>query len=721
MSRMASHIWLLLRSAVQVMQSVWMMRAGSAVRAILATTTATLSSSLIRTAMIAGIVVVTLVPILVAQDESAADDLAAREELAMKQAVARVAPSVVRIETVGGLERIGELRAATGPTTGVIVGKDGYVISSQFNFVAKPTSILVVLPDGRRVPATLVANDELKRLTLLKVAADGLVPAPSAEIESMRVGQWAIAVGRTLDESTPTVSTGIVSALRRVWGKAIQTDAKVSPVNYGGPLVDIEGNVLGILAPLSPSSDDQLAGVEYYDSGIGFAIPLADVYAVLDRLKEGQDLKRGRLGMTLKPDQSGKPLAVDRVRYGSPAQVAGIRSGDLLISVDDTPVSRHAEVQMALGRKYADESVRFSVRRAAETLSLQATLVGELLPYESAYLGVLPLRESTATDVAGTNAAPANAVAKGAQEVGGCRLRAVIPGSPAAEAGLREIDVILAVDGTGVATSAELLQAISRKRPGEEVTLTVRTAGGTKPIRVGLTAIPGDADPQTRSTAIPPRPEGQKLPEKVRVGSFADRITQPDGREYWAIVPDLYNPDHAYGLVIWLQPAGDARRSEMTSAWSKICDERGLILLAPQPDRRGWSQNDAIWIKDLITQIREVYRIDPQRIVVHGQKEGGTMASLLVNRDRERVRGASIVGNALLLAPGDNEPEERLQWHFVTAAGSADVEEMQEQVDRLRKQRFPVSHVVEATNRGGYPDEQTLQHLAAWIDALDRI
>ena len=88
------------------------------------------------------------------------------------------------------------------------------------------------------------------------------------------------------------VSVGIISALNRIWGKALQTDAKVSPTNYGGPLVDLEGRVQGILVPASPRAEGETAGFEWYDSGIGFAIPLEDINAVLPRLKQGQETSR---------------------------------------------------------------------------------------------------------------------------------------------------------------------------------------------------------------------------------------------------------------------------------------------------------------------------------------------------------------------------------------------------------------------------------------------
>ena len=98
------------------------------------------------------------------------------------------------------------------------------------------------------------------------------MPTPAPK-ESLRLGQWVVALGRTWSEgpsSPPSVSIGVISALGRIWGKAIQTDAKISPVNYGGPLIDLEGRVAGVLVPLSPRSEDAVAEAEWYDSGIGF-------------------------------------------------------------------------------------------------------------------------------------------------------------------------------------------------------------------------------------------------------------------------------------------------------------------------------------------------------------------------------------------------------------------------------------------------------------------
>ncbi len=157
------------------------------------------------------------------------------------------------------------------PRPDLIVSEDGYILSSAFAFAGKPSSILVTLPSGKRVSATIVARDTSRMLVLLKVAADEPLPVPTqVPRQELSVGQWTIAVGRTYPDSFPNVSVGILCAINRVWGKAVQTDAKVSPSNYGGPLIDIRGRVIGMLVPLSPQQEGEFAGAEWYDSGIGF-------------------------------------------------------------------------------------------------------------------------------------------------------------------------------------------------------------------------------------------------------------------------------------------------------------------------------------------------------------------------------------------------------------------------------------------------------------------
>src|SRR3954452_16160960 len=224
------------------------------------------------------------------------DDIDATNEAAIAAAAANVAPSVVMIETTGGTERMSSgpggamIRKGVGPTTGLVVAADGFVITSAFNFANKPTDIFVTVP-GRpqRLVAKVVATDTTRMLTLLKIDAKNL-PVPEAfPKKDVDVGQWSIALDRTQEPDTdrpPSMSIGIVSAVNRIWGKAIQTDAKTSPVNYGGPLVAIDGRVYGIVVPMSNRAEGETAGVDVYDGGIGFAVPLEDIQRMLPRLKQ---------------------------------------------------------------------------------------------------------------------------------------------------------------------------------------------------------------------------------------------------------------------------------------------------------------------------------------------------------------------------------------------------------------------------------------------------
>ena len=155
-------------------------------------------------------------------------EVEAEEEEAIRAAVANVAPSVVQIETVGGLEKVGQVLIGTGPTTGLVVDADGWILSSAFNFVQQPSSILVTLADGKRLPARRVATDHSRMLVLLKVESEAKLPVPeSAPPDKVRVGQWAVAVGRTFSAdqqhlqqcAEPRVDGFGVPTARQIFGR----------------------------------------------------------------------------------------------------------------------------------------------------------------------------------------------------------------------------------------------------------------------------------------------------------------------------------------------------------------------------------------------------------------------------------------------------------------------------------------------------------------------
>lgn len=663
--------------------------------------------------------------------QAADEKLEAAEEQAFKQASALVAPSIVRIQTVGGLDRVGRVLLGTGPTTGVIVSADGYIISSAFNFASKPASVLVQLGDGRRLPAKVVATDHLRMITLIKVISKGLIPAKAAPKKSFRVGQWSLALGKTFDNAVPSMSVGIVSALNRVWGKAIQTDAKVSPVNYGGPLVDVEGRVLGILVPLSSRGRGETAGVEWYDSGIGFAIPLADVYAALDRLKTGKDLMPGRMGIEFKARSplDAKP-AIDRVRAESPAEKAGLKSGDVILEIDGQKVGRQAEARQVLGTHYAGDKIKLVVRRGEKTIPVQLVLIDKLLPYESAYLGVLPQR-----------------AANNATLPAGVGVRYVFPDSPAAKAQLKIGDRIVRVGKTDIADAASLLEQISGLKPGSKVSLVIMRDGHKQPpVEVTLASIPNTVPGELRTSLIPAAKKSGDDPDDDDTGdddkgddetdnsddkkSSSDRpktgrfsVTMPQHeRSYWTYVPESYNPNYNYGLLVWIHPGGDTMEASMFRQWKSICERRGLILVAPKAKKiAGWSLNEAEFVHDAVEHVQGRYSIDPARIFLHSYSQGGGFAFHLAFKYRELFRGIAVAGAALRQRPPENSRLYRLQFYLTCGSKDAAYRLVGRTAAGLRRLKYPVVFTPVTGAGQKYPPAEILREIGRWADCLDRI
>lgn len=271
----------------------------------------------------------------------------------------------------GGLSKPGE-----GPTTGTIISPDGYIITSTYNFIRKQPIITVVLRDGTQHVAKLLGRDDTRKLCLLKV--DGVKDLPVPEMVSpdkLKVGQWAITLGMGYGGEDSAISAGIVSATRRISGKAVQTDANISPANYGGPLIDIEGRMIGICVPLSPRSRGTAGGVEWYDSGIGFAIPLTDAERWLKEMKAGKTLKPARLGVRPENDTpKGGGVKIREVQKDSPAAKAELKKGDIIIAVNDEKVIDVLALRIVLGRFLAGDEVTVVVKRGDEELKVKVKL-----------------------------------------------------------------------------------------------------------------------------------------------------------------------------------------------------------------------------------------------------------------------------------------------------------------------------------------------------------
>jgi S1-C subfamily serine protease/predicted esterase len=716
-----------------------------------------------------------------ARGDDAADVNAANEK-AMKAAAAKAAPSVVKIETAGGLEVAGGgkkggppgkgpapgIARGTGATTGLIVGADGFIITSSFNFANKPTDIFVTVP-GRptRLVAKVVATDQTRMLTLLKVDAKDLpvpTPVPKADV---KIGQWALALGRTLDPNTdhpPSVSAGIISATNRLWGKAFQTDAKVSPTNYGGPLVYLDGRVYGVLVPASVRGEGETAGFEWYDSGIGFAIPLEDILAKLPVLKQGKDLRRGLLGINPQSsDAYNTQPVVGAIQPDSAAARAGLKVGDKLVAIDDKPVPNFSTVQHVLGPKYEGDTVKLKVLRGDKEVEFPSVaLLGTATAYVNAYLGILPLRDDPAA---------------------GVQVRFVYPKSPADTAGIKEGDRIMQLGRADAKTLApvrnrqQLASALSQMTPGTEIKIEVKRKDGDKleTVSAKLTTVPDaipetlplpssagkalEAQPKDKAPTLPgaptpgpaPAPKKKELDkkeptsaatepvifqddpfkdskkgdkkEKVETG-FLQRTDEALGREYWLYVPDNYDANVSHGLIVWFHPAGQGGKDgeKMARTFREFCEKHHFILMGPKAQTaEGWVPSETELVIQDVKRVLGQYTFDRSRVVAHGMGNGGQMAFYVGFNARDLFRGVATVGSVLGTAPKDNVANQPLA--FFLAAGDKDplLKEVEASKQALEEARFPVSYRVVKESGKEYLDVKAFGELLMWLDSLDRL
>ncbi len=634
-----------------------------------------------------------------------ADEHGILEQQAFRAAVDRVAPSVVRIETVGGMERLGELLFGTGPTTGLILGADGTIVSSAFNFLHRPASILVRLPDGSRKAARLVATDYNRMIVLLKIEVDKPLPVPEiAPPGELRVGQWTIAVGRAFEAIQPNMAVGVLSATNRIWGKAIQTDAAVSPNNYGGPLVDIRGRVLGVLAPLSPMETTEVAGMEWYDSGIGFAVPAQTILELLPRLRQGKDLRPGFTGINV-PLQTlyTADSAIPAVRPRSPAHQAGLRAGDRIVAVDGQKVELAVQVKQEISRRYAGDKIRIAVIRGAERIEREVELVARLEPYQHPFLGILPMR---------------TAPQDGKAPAPGVKVRYVYPDGPAAKAGVQPGDVLVSAGNKPTGDLAQWRSRLLEFHPGDVLPIEIRRGNQSHKLSATL----GDL-PETLPTGpLPPAHEPGKPGQAKRPQVGAIRLASADGSEAtWAYVPEKYDTDRPCGVVVWLPPPGEVKPETILALWKGPCDRDGLIVAAPQslgPVR--WQPREARLVPAIVAQIAAQYSVDPNRVVVCGRQSGGSVALLAGFRYAQLVRGVAAVDAPAEGRIPEADPAHRLAFYMATVAQSRAASLIRQTISQLRQMRYPVT----TKDLGPQPRDLTADEvadLARWIDTLDRI
>ncbi|MCA8926231.1 MAG: serine protease [Planctomycetes bacterium] len=217
--------------------------------------------------------------------------------------------------------------------------------------------LAVLSPSGRRLPTELAGRDLRLRVVALRV--EGLPEPPAlGRGRPLAPGRLCLALGAAL--GTPSATFGMVSATDRFQGRAFQLDAPADPGNYGGPLIDVEGNVIGLLVHV-----DERLGTR---SGVAFGIPLERIEAALPRLRAGEILEPGWLGGRIPRLGGGEGVALRSVAPQGPLGQAGLKPGDVILSLDGRPTLtpeafRAAQVDLVAGQRVELEYARDGVRR----------------------------------------------------------------------------------------------------------------------------------------------------------------------------------------------------------------------------------------------------------------------------------------------------------------------------------------------------------------------
>ncbi|MCB2076529.1 MAG: Do family serine endopeptidase, partial [Novosphingobium sp.] len=400
-----------------------------------------------------------------------------------------------------------QTREAQSLGSGFIVSADGYVVTNNHVIVAdgkgEVESITVNMPDGTEYPAKLIGRDAASDLAVLKIGRAKPFPFVNfGDSSHARVGDWVIAIGNPFGLGG-TVTSGIISAVYRNTGSGsaydryLQTDASINRGNSGGPMFDMNGQVIGINnAIFSPTGGSV---------GIGFAIPAEIAAPIVDQLRNGEKIERGYLGVRIQSlnedlaDSLGIPHNkgefVQAVEPGEAAAKAGIKAGDVVIRVDGKEVSNDQTLSYLVANVKPGSRIPIELIRNGKRLTVTATVGSRPSEEELARQSFDPDQEQGEDQFAGPEGSglseeslglsfipltPQIARQLGAgQDATGLVVNAVDPNSDAARKGLRRGDIVMSANYENIANVADLETAIKKAKSSnrEAVLLRVQRRG----------------------------------------------------------------------------------------------------------------------------------------------------------------------------------------------------------------------------------------------------
>ncbi|WP_461207204.1 S1C family serine protease [Clostridium sp. DL1XJH146] len=290
----------------------------------------------------------------------------------------KVGPAVVGItnysDTLGGEQGVG---------SGIIFKSDGYIVTNNHVIEGAKEIFVNLANDSDPIAATVVGTDEVSDLAVIKIDVSNLPVAEFGDSSLVRVGDIAIAIGNPFgDEFAGTVTAGIISATNReirqgsTVYKVIQTDAAINPGNSGGALCNINGEIIGINSLKMGSQQDSFQNAE----GLGFAIKIDEAKDIVNQLMENGRVSRPRLGIwgrdsTKNDSDEVQGAYIQRIIENSGAQKAGLRAGDIIIEVDNIPISQFEELSDEVEKHNVDDIINIKVMRDEETKEFEVQLM----------------------------------------------------------------------------------------------------------------------------------------------------------------------------------------------------------------------------------------------------------------------------------------------------------------------------------------------------------
>ncbi|MFY9346931.1 MAG: Do family serine endopeptidase [Orrella sp.] len=366
-----------------------------------------------------------------------------------------------------------------GVGSGFFITADGSILTNH-HVIDGADEIFVTLTDGREFKAVVVGSDARTDVALLKIDATDMVTLPIGSAQNLKKGQWVLAIGSPFGLQA-TVTAGIVSAIGRETGDYlpfIQTDVAVNPGNSGGPLLDMSGQVVGINAQIVSRSGGFM--------GISLAIPIDEAMSVADQLKTNGKVVRGRIGVQIGEvnkdvaeasglsDQSG--AMVSRVEPDGPADAAGLKAGDIILSFGGKKIAKWSDLPRVVGATKPGQRVEMAVWRRGKPVTLMVK-VGEMPSAEQPQAAA----PATPEPVAGLTALGLTVVDLTDKERADLNIEKGVKVTESADAGasagIAVGDIVLTVGNNEVGTAKQFVELVKKAGEGKPVGMMVQRNG----------------------------------------------------------------------------------------------------------------------------------------------------------------------------------------------------------------------------------------------------